>query len=113
MTANSKTAPEFREVFTAEKECIAEQRAVREDNTEPERYVGLALSGGGVRSASFAIGVLQALHNEGRLGQIDYLSTVSGGGYAGALLTWFNYVRRQAGKSPFFPLGQKYRAARA
>ena len=108
-----KTAPDFDEVFTKEKACIAEQRTRRKDETDPVRYVGLALSGGGVRSASFAIGVLQALHGEGRLNQIDYLSTVSGGGYAGALLTWFNHVQRVAKKSPLFPLGQKYRAARA
>ncbi|MFT4542125.1 MAG: putative acylesterase/phospholipase RssA [Planctomycetota bacterium] len=46
--------------------------------------IGLALSGGGVRSASFATGVLQALHEIGVLDQVGYMSTVSGGGYAGS-----------------------------
>lgn len=113
MAPAGKSVAAFREVFTNEKACIAGQRALREDKTAANRYVGLALSGGGVRSASFAIGVLQGLHSEGQLKHIDYLSTVSGGGYAGALLTWFNYLRRNGHKPPFFPLGQKYRAARA
>ena len=54
-----------------------------------KRLVGLALSGGGVRSASFSLGVLQALANKDRLGAIHYLSTVSGGGYIGSSLSWF------------------------
>jgi hypothetical protein len=45
---------------------------------------GLALSGGGIRSASFATGVLLGLHEIGLLNEFGYLSTVSGGGYAGA-----------------------------
>lgn len=45
---------------------------------------GLALSGGGIRSATLSLGLLQALARRGALPQIDYLSTVSGGGYAGS-----------------------------
>jgi len=48
---------------------------------------GLALSGGGIRSATFALGVLQALGEKNLLWMFDYLSTVSGGGYAGAWWT--------------------------
>lgn len=48
---------------------------------------GLALSGGGVRSAAVGLGVLQALNDHNLLGRIDYLSTVSGGGYIGCSLT--------------------------
>lgn len=51
--------------------------------------IGLALSGGGIRSATFNLGVLQALEEHSLLPRIDYLSTVSGGGYIGASLTWF------------------------
>jgi hypothetical protein len=47
---------------------------------------GLALSGGGIRSATFCLGVLQALAQTGLLRRVDYLSTVSGGGYIGAWL---------------------------
>ncbi|MET4258746.1 hypothetical protein ABIC09_003696 [Bradyrhizobium sp. S3.12.5] len=49
--------------------------------------VGLALSGGGIRSATFAMGVMVALSKRNLLQQFDYLSTVSGGGYAGSLIT--------------------------
>lgn len=47
----------------------------------------LCLSGGGVRSASFSLGVLQVLARTGVLRQFAYLSTVSGGGFAGAWMT--------------------------
>ncbi len=50
----------------------------------PADLVGLALSGGGVRSASFNLGVLQALHHYGLIRHVDYLATVSGGSYIGA-----------------------------
>ncbi|MBV9930730.1 MAG: patatin-like phospholipase family protein [Alphaproteobacteria bacterium] len=46
----------------------------------------LCLSGGGIRSASFALGVLQALSKKGLLTGFHYLSTVSGGGYIGSWL---------------------------
>ena len=49
--------------------------------------VGLALSGGGIRSASFCLGVIQALARGGLLQRVDYLSTVSGGGYIGSCLS--------------------------
>ena len=41
--------------------------------------VGLALSGGGVRSAGFNLGLVQAMDERGVFSQVDYLSTVSGG----------------------------------
>ena len=48
---------------------------------------GLALSGGGIRSASFCLGALQALDKADVLKNVDYLSTVSGGGYIGTSLS--------------------------
>jgi predicted acylesterase/phospholipase RssA len=48
---------------------------------------GLALSGGGVRSATFNLGVLQALGEQQLLRDFDYLSTVSGGGFIGGWLS--------------------------
>ena len=44
---------------------------------------GLAVSGGGIRSATFALGVTQALAAHDLMRRFDYLSTVSGGGYLG------------------------------
>jgi hypothetical protein len=49
--------------------------------------VGLAFSGGGIRSATFCLGILQKLAGLGLLKKFDYLSTVSGGGYIGSWLT--------------------------
>src|SRR5262249_38266711 len=43
----------------------------------------LCISGGGIRSATFALGALQEMARRGLLPQFDYLSTVSGGGYIG------------------------------
>src|SRR5262252_8051558 len=47
----------------------------------------LCISGGGIRSATFALGVLQGLARAGLLQKFDYLSTVSGGGYIGSWLS--------------------------
>jgi Patatin-like phospholipase len=46
----------------------------------------LCFSGGGIRSASFCLGVAQALAQAKLLHRFDYLSTVSGGGYIGGWL---------------------------
>ncbi|HJU55446.1 MAG TPA: patatin-like phospholipase family protein [Pyrinomonadaceae bacterium] len=55
---------------------------------EPDqRRVALCLSGGGIRSGTFALGVLQGLARHGLLKRLTYLSTVSGGGYAGGWLS--------------------------
>lgn len=53
----------------------------------PAPRIGLALSGGGIRSATFSLGVLQALASRNKLASFDYLSTVSGGGYIGSWLS--------------------------
>ena len=50
----------------------------------PANPVGLALSGGGIRSATFSLGLMRSLSKQRLIHCIDYLSTVSGGGYAGA-----------------------------
>ena len=63
--------------------------------------VGLALSGGGIRSATFGLGLLQALARQGVLKLVDYMSTVSGGGYLGGFLTAW---KQREGKNEVFPL---------
>jgi hypothetical protein len=76
------------EVTTAERIYIEAWR--RETGRANGRQLtGLALSGGGIRSAVFCLGVLQALAKHDVLRRFDYLSTVSGGGYIGSSLTWF------------------------
>ncbi|GAB3782297.1 hypothetical protein GCM10028818_37860 [Spirosoma horti] len=69
------------------------QQTVKSDGMDPLQQAktmhltGLAFSGGGIRSATFNLGVLQGLAKAGLLPQFDYLSTVSGGGYIGAWYT--------------------------
>jgi hypothetical protein len=74
--------------------------------TSPEGMVGLALSGGGIRSATFCLGILQGLQKLNLLRIFDYLSTVSGGGYVGgwwsAWLSCDDAKMRQAMESPRF-----------
>jgi hypothetical protein len=67
--------------------------------TASSGLAGLALSGGGIRSASFCLGALQALDKAGVLKKIDYLSTVSGGGYIGTSLS--AAMSRSKGDFPF------------
>jgi hypothetical protein len=62
------------------------------DKTRPPETC-LCLSGGGIRSAAFGIGVLKGLQEKGILDKIDIISAVSGGSYA---LSW--YYLQQYGK---------------
>ena len=60
------------------------------DGIEPSTasgLIGLAFSGGGIRSATFNLGIIQALARIGILKYVDYLSTVSGGGYIGSCIS--------------------------
>lgn len=76
------------QVLVDERSAIQERRRVVGLPEDVHRNaVGMALSGGGLRSASFTLGFLQALARTRFLRQIDYLSTVSGGGYTGAFLS--------------------------
>lgn len=96
----------FNEVFAKEISVINDRRreqtrplgSLKEKNTDstgevvlvPEDgsdLIGLALSGGGIRSAAFCLGALQALDETEVLKRVDYLSTVSGGGYIGCSLS--------------------------
>jgi len=54
----------------------------------------LCLSGGGIRSASFCLGVIQALAAKRLLNRFDYVSTVSGGGFIGG---WLQMTLRETG----------------
>jgi hypothetical protein len=58
---------------------------------------GLALSGGGLRSAAFSIGAMKALYDLELLDDIDVISSVSGGGYA----SYWLYSRYDGGEGRF------------
>lgn len=92
LPAVSATYP--RELAAFETDAIATRRKkiggaatdVAERGEWASDVVGLGLSGGGIRSAAFNLGVIQALARHRWLRRIDFLSTVSGGGYIGSFL---------------------------
>lgn len=84
---------------------LAAQSAAQ--RAQEELRTGLALSGGGIRSAAFSLGVLQALDARNGFHRIDFLSTVSGGGYAGAALVAGQF--REKGRFPFSTRGAEGR----
>lgn len=87
---------------------------------DPNRELyGLALSGGGIRSATFNLGLAQGLHRLGLLRGFDYLSTVSGGGYFGSFWSAWRTRPQNAGKlfpdepaAPDFPEPREIRHLR-
>jgi predicted acylesterase/phospholipase RssA len=107
--ATESDAVPFATVLDAELEEIKRSRRVRcesgrpvRDEVDPYQRAGnsqllaLAFSGGGIRSATFNLGVLQALADLKLLSRFDYLSAVSGGGYIGSwLLAWIKRGDRQ------------------
>jgi hypothetical protein len=105
------TDPAYAKRMAQELERIAQRRGASLGRPKGQEACawGLCLSGGGIRSATFCLGVLQALSRapapdasataspgagdsvpapeSSLLGQIDYLSTVSGGGYIGTFFS--------------------------
>src|SRR5262249_7001196 len=94
---------DFEEVLQSEHESINRRRAslkhtpierigqteagTTEAGTTIYNTIGLSLSGGGIRSAAISLGALQAFDFYGVIHNVDYLSTVSGGGYIGSSIT--------------------------
>ena len=75
--------------------------------------IGLALSGGGIRSATFNLGLLQELHCIGLLPLVDYVSTVSGGGYVGSFWSaWLKRLKKRLGESGSRPDSPEWNAER-
>jgi hypothetical protein len=84
----SSVVKDFDVVYGAEVREILDLPADKPRHpTVDDGMAGLALSGGGIRSASFCLGVMQALNADGVLKKFNYLSTVSGGGYIGSAMT--------------------------
>jgi hypothetical protein len=114
----------FHEIFALEIEAINQRRAKKNraaigleqedcqrDGTPVMRpksgsnVIGLALSGGGIRSAAFCLGALQSLDVRHLIDKLDYLSTVSGGGYIGTSMT----AAISAGTTGKFPFTSELR----
>ena len=129
-------ASELQEIELNRKRRDSEQRITTEraiitngeeqPNSDPYQVArqmhlhGLAFSGGGIRSATFNLGILQGLATQNMIGRFDYLSTVSGGGYIGSWLA--AWIKREGSvvkvsdrlctdKSPD-PLGEELRPIR-
>jgi hypothetical protein len=84
------------ELAEAEEELV---RISRKGRNRPAQFTlrectGAALSGGGIRSATFSLGIFQGLASLKMLPRIDFLSTVSGGGYFGSFYTRF-FLRKE------------------
>lgn len=69
-----------------DEDAVIKARRTRANVPQDAPRIGLALSGGGIRSATFCLGLIRALARNGVLHRFDYLSTVSGGGYIGSML---------------------------
>jgi hypothetical protein len=94
----------FSEVFQFELDALTAQVPTNPRQAElaqvlrrahATRLAGLAFSGGGIRSATFNLGIVQALAEMKLLRDFDYLSTVSGGGYTGGWLS--KWIHQEGG----------------
>lgn len=75
--------------FAHEYQQINSRRANKDSDLRPDFLTGLALSGGGIRSSAFQLGILSGLYKSNLLDRIDYISSVSGGSWAnGAYWAW-------------------------
>ncbi|MGK9339805.1 patatin-like phospholipase family protein [Sinorhizobium meliloti] len=106
-TSEQLTNRGFDEILNLEHQTIRARRRVTgisiagdDQSGHPADLFGVALSGGGIRSASFSLGALQALNSWGLINRMDYLSTVSGGGYIGtSMIAAMNSQRDAAEQS--------------
>ncbi len=85
-TTGSRIGVELQEVLAAERPYIEQKREKYHPEDKGGPSFGIALSGGGVRSATVNLGVLKVLNAGGLLSRADYISTVSGGGYIGGFV---------------------------
>ena len=102
MNQENSYKPQFLSVIAKERELLKAKR--HKNQSEDHDYFGIALSGGGIRSATVNLGVLEVLNACHILEQADYLSSVSGGGYIAGFVT--SHLKRdgqQAYRQMFSP----------
>lgn len=99
--AGARTSAEYQQAI--EERDRAEREYVRFlfELLHEKRNTALCFSGGGIRSATFGLGVLHGLAHHSAdhgtptpprlLGEFDYVSTVSGGGFLGSWLSAWRY----------------------
>ncbi len=108
---NQESGTVFAEAFQWELDALDEERSgIIPDKADPRpasdsdvlqrahrsQLCGLSFSGGGIRSATFNLGISQALAEHQLLREFHYLSTVSGGGYIGSWLS--KWIHEEAGE---------------
>jgi len=78
------------DVLQEEKTVLTHRRKLLSGEESADKFdenkFGIAMSGGGIRSATINLGFLRTLNLFKILEKADYVSTVSGGGYTGAYL---------------------------
>ena len=91
ITASNVLHCELQQIRSSRLERLEAKENIRDPANS---LIGLAFSGGGIRSATFNLGILQGLARLGLLRKFDYLSTVSGGGYIGSwLMAWMHHQK--------------------
>ena len=94
---NSKEPKKLKEIIEKEIEFIEQSRQQYHPEDQGKPPFGIALSGGGIRSATLNLGVMEVLNACQILKRADYLSSVSGGGYiAGYVHAHLNKYRENA-----------------
>jgi hypothetical protein len=93
------------------RDILARRNSTAKDMLEVNDVVGLSISGGGIRSATFALGIVEVLARRGILADVDVMSTVSGGGYLGSFISstlndTSPSVGLQSGQLPFRKNGE-------
>ncbi len=79
-------------------DAISKARLLTDASISPtvgNNLVGIGFSGGGIRSAAINLGIAQALHQCGAFAHLDYMSTVSGGGYLGSSISALMHAREK------------------
>jgi hypothetical protein len=110
-SAPERSSWSFADVFSAEYRDLYARRSDLpggapdgQTPTVENGLIGVSLSGGGIRSSTFCLGALQAMNESGILKNVNYLSTVSGGGYIGTALSVG--MSTNGGTFPFGKTGQ-------
>jgi hypothetical protein len=108
-SASPSAAPVLTEhaMLTEERNAVAGERGRAPEGA----WLGLALSGGGIRSATFCLGALQRLAKADILKHFDLQSSVSGGGYTAASVQWWWTRSRRYDAGAEFPYGTQLAAS--
>lgn len=96
---NERPTLNLGQLLKVEEEVLKERRKNKNENENvSEDSLGIALSGGGIRSATVCLGLMEKFNEVGLIRKADYLSSVSGGGY---LASYIHMARNKANPTPY------------